>query len=56
LALGFVHRQPFVASTIIGATTLSQLQENIDSLTTPMSEALLADIDLIHRDISNPAP
>ncbi|WP_438951885.1 NADP(H)-dependent aldo-keto reductase [Porticoccus sp.] len=56
LALGFIHRQPFVASTIIGATTLPQLQENIDSLYTPMGEALLADIDLIHRDISNPAP
>ncbi len=32
MALAFVRRQPFVASTLLGATTMTQLQANVESL------------------------
>ena len=32
MALAFVRQQPFVASTLLGATTVEQLKINIDSL------------------------
>jgi aryl-alcohol dehydrogenase-like predicted oxidoreductase len=32
MALAFVNRQPFVSSTLIGATTMDQLRSNIDLL------------------------
>jgi aryl-alcohol dehydrogenase-like predicted oxidoreductase len=36
LALGFVRDQPFTASSIIGATSVDQLKEDIDAfITTP---------------------
>lgn len=41
MALAFVRRQPFVASTLLGATTLEQLQSNFDSLTLHLDETLL---------------
>jgi aryl-alcohol dehydrogenase-like predicted oxidoreductase len=31
MALAFVRRQPFVASTLLGATTMEQLKTNIES-------------------------
>jgi hypothetical protein len=32
LSLAFIEQQPFVTSTIIGATTVEQLKENIDTI------------------------
>lgn len=32
MSLAFITQQPFVLSTIIGATHLEQLEENIDSI------------------------
>ena len=43
-------------STIIGATKLDQLRENITSLDVTLSAEVLAAIDAIHVQISNPAP
>jgi aryl-alcohol dehydrogenase-like predicted oxidoreductase len=56
MALAFVTQQPFVLSTIIGATTLEQLQENIESIHIELSKDLLAKINAIHARIPNPAP
>src|SRR5574343_517659 len=56
LALGFVRSRWFVASTIIGASTLSQLKETLPATLTPLPEALLAEIDAIHLQYTNPAP
>jgi aryl-alcohol dehydrogenase-like predicted oxidoreductase len=44
-----------VTSTI-GATDLTQLEENLDSLTVSLSPAVLAEIDAIHAHFPNPAP
>jgi aryl-alcohol dehydrogenase-like predicted oxidoreductase len=56
LALAFVNTRPFVTSNIIGATTLAQLQENIDSLKITLSAEVLKEIEAIHKKIPNPAP
>ncbi|WP_031404545.1 aldo/keto reductase [Thiomonas sp. FB-Cd] len=56
LALGFVYRHWCVGSTIIGATTLSQLQENIAAWQVSLSPAVQAGIEDIHLAFPNPAP
>ena len=56
LALGFVHSRWFVSSTIIGASSLAQLQETLPATRTPISTELLAEIDAIHLKYTNPAP
>lgn len=56
MALAFVNQQPFVTSNIIGATTLEQLKEDIDSIQLTLSSDVLSEIDTIHRQHSNPCP
>lgn len=56
LSLAFVDSRPFVASTIIGATTLAQLQENIDALATRLDGDVLKAVDALHFRYTNPAP
>jgi len=56
LSLAFVNQRPFVTSNIIGATTLEQLEENINSIETKLCEDTLARINEIHAKIPNPAP
>ncbi|WP_298155085.1 NADP(H)-dependent aldo-keto reductase [Flavobacterium sp.] len=56
LALAFVRAQPFVTSTIIGATSLEQLKENIEAHALNLSPAIFEEIDSIHRQFPNPAP
>ncbi|MBD2299218.1 NADP(H)-dependent aldo-keto reductase [Nostoc sp. FACHB-190] len=56
LALAFVRSRWFVTSTIIGATTLEQLKENIDSANVVLSKEILAELDEINIQHPNPAP
>ncbi|MEZ4797167.1 MAG: NADP(H)-dependent aldo-keto reductase [Flavobacteriaceae bacterium] len=56
MSLAFVNQQPFVLSNIIGATTLEQLEENINSIHVELSNEMLAKINAIHANIPNPAP
>ena len=56
LALAFIEQQPFVTSTIIGATTMEQLKENIDTINVTLSEELLQAIDAVQAKIPDPAP
>ena len=55
LALAFVRSRWFCASTIIGATTLAQLKENIDVEGVELKPEVLAEIDSIHARYPNPA-
>lgn len=55
-ALAFVNQRRFVASNIIGATTLAQLRSNIDSVNVHLSPEIMASIDAIHQRYPNPAP
>jgi len=56
LALGFAYGRWCVGSTIIGATTMAQLHENIAAAQVTLSPELLADIERIHLQFPNPAP
>lgn len=56
LALAFVNRQPFVTSSIIGATTMEQLAANIASVDLELDREALKRIEEIHRSQPNPCP
>ncbi|MDO5978509.1 NADP(H)-dependent aldo-keto reductase [Flavivirga spongiicola] len=55
MSLAFVNQQPFITSTIIGATNLEQLKENIDSIHVELSYEVLEQVDKVHQEIPNPA-
>ncbi|OJX51168.1 MAG: aldo/keto reductase [Flavobacterium sp. 38-13] len=56
MSLAFIRQQQFVTATIIGATNLKQLEENINSRQTVLSEEVLKAIDEIQSIRPNPAP
>ncbi len=56
LAQAFVNSRPFVTSNIIGATTMDQLKENIESINIDLNEEVLEKINTIHNNNPNPAP
>ena len=56
MALAFVNQQDFVTSTIIGATTMEQLRENIAAFETVLAPEIILEIDKIQELIPNPAP
>ncbi|CAA0161773.1 NADP(H)-dependent aldo-keto reductase [Tenacibaculum maritimum] len=56
LALAYINQLPFVTSNIIGATKMSQLKENINSIHMELSSEILNEIEAIHALIPNPAP
>jgi aryl-alcohol dehydrogenase-like predicted oxidoreductase len=45
-----------VTSTIIGATSMAQLQENIAAWNTALSPEISQEIDKLHLAMTNPAP
>tara|TARA_B100000579_G_scaffold24852_1_gene17495 strand:+ start:303 stop:1361 length:1059 start_codon:yes stop_codon:yes gene_type:complete len=53
-ANAFVNNRPFVTSNIIGATTMDQLKENIDSIEITLSKEILREIEEIHLSDPNP--
>ena len=54
LALAWCYTRWFVASTIIGATNLMQLKENIDAAEITLSDEIVAAVNQIHAEITNP--
>ena len=56
LALAFVHGRWCVGSSIIGATSLAQLQEDLAASALSLSPDVLQAIETIHLDYPNPAP
>jgi len=56
LSLAFVNKQPFVTSNIIGATTMKQLKEDIESINIELSSEIIDEINLVHKNNPNPAP
>ena len=55
MALAFCYTKWQVASTIIGVTSLAQLDQNIDAYGTTLSPDVLAEIDKIRWEIRDPA-
>jgi aryl-alcohol dehydrogenase-like predicted oxidoreductase len=56
MALAWVTSQPFVTSTIIGATTMAQLETNLASIDLELSDEVTASIEAIHTRQPNPGP
>jgi aryl-alcohol dehydrogenase-like predicted oxidoreductase len=56
MSLAYVTSRSFVTSNIIGATTLKQLKENIDTHSLTLSAEIIADIEVIHTAQPNPSP
>ncbi|MFP1740657.1 NADP(H)-dependent aldo-keto reductase [Lonsdalea quercina] len=56
MALAFVRQQPFVASTLLGATSVEQLRINLESLTVTLDEDVLSELEAIHQRFTFPAP
>ena len=56
MALAFVQSRPFIASTIIGATTMAQLDSNIGSAEVVLGRAVLKSIEEIHSRFTIPCP
>ena len=55
MALAWCYTKWQVASTIIGVTTLAQLDEDLDAWGTQLSPELLAEIDAIRWELRDPA-
>lgn len=56
MSLAFINQQSFVTSNIIGATSISQLKENIGSIDVSLSAEVIKDINEVHVQFPNPAP
>ena len=56
MALAFVNSRFFVTSNIIGATSMEQLKENINSVHISLSDEIIKDINGVHELIPDPAP
>ena len=56
LALAFVSSRPFVTASIIGATTMAQLESNLNSSELILSTDILEAIETVHTQHPNPAP
>lgn len=55
MALAWCYSRWFVNSTIVGATTVAQLKENIDAWNVSLDPACMTAIQAIHQDLQNPA-
>jgi len=55
LALAFCYRSWRVASTIIGVTSVAQLDEAVDAWDVALSPELLAAVDRIRAELRDPA-
>ena len=55
LALAFVYSRPFVTSTIIGATSLQQLEDNVHALNVPISPEVHRLIEGVYRRFVDPS-
>lgn len=56
LSLAFVNTRPFVTANIIGATTMDQLKENIESINVDITPELYEGIQAIHKQHPIPSP
>jgi len=56
LAQAFVNSRPFVTSNIIGATTMDQLKENVESIDIEFTDEMMDKVNEIHNNNPNPSP
>ena len=56
MSINFVTQQEFVTSNIIGATSIKQLEENLDSINCTLSKNVLNSIEATHKIYTYPCP
>ena len=56
MALAFIRQQFFVTSTIIGATSLEQLKENIQTQKVTLTQIVIDEINQVQELYRNPSP
>lgn len=56
MALAYLHSRPFISSTIIGATTMTQLRRNLNSIDLTLNDEVIAGIEAVHQRYPNPCP
>ena len=56
MSLAFINSRPFLTSNIIGATTMEQLKEDIDSINVELDKEIIDQINSVHKNNPNPAP
>ncbi len=56
MALAWVTGRPFTTASIVGATTLQQLETDLGSAELRLTDEVVAEIETIHRRRPNPAP
>jgi aryl-alcohol dehydrogenase-like predicted oxidoreductase len=56
MALAYARTRWFMGSVILGATSLQQLNENLDSAEMVLSANVLEQIEAVHRTYPSPAP
>lgn len=56
LALAFINQQTLTTANIIGATSLEQLKENIESVNIKLDESIIESINAIHSRYTIPCP
>jgi aryl-alcohol dehydrogenase-like predicted oxidoreductase len=56
MALAYARTRWFTSSVILGATSIEQLQQNLDSAEVTLSAEVLEKIEAVHKLYPNPAP
>lgn len=56
MALAFIRQQFFTTSTIIGATSLKQLEENIQTTQITLTQSIIDAINEVQELYPNPSP
>ncbi|MBB3142714.1 NADP(H)-dependent aldo-keto reductase [Halomonas organivorans] len=56
MALAYVNSRSFLTSNIIGATSMAQLESNLESESLRLDEDVLAAIEAVHQRYPNPCP
>ena len=56
MAIAFVNQQPFVASNLIGATTMDQLKTNIGAINVTLTPEINTKLDDVHQRYGNCSP
>ncbi|MES1943198.1 aldo/keto reductase [Salinisphaera sp. PC39] len=56
MALAYVNSRSFLASNLVGATTMDQLRSDIASIDIDLDDEILAEIEGIHESHPNPCP
>ncbi|NBB83413.1 MAG: aldo/keto reductase, partial [Alphaproteobacteria bacterium] len=56
MAVAFTLAQPFLTSSLVGATSMDQLDNALAAADLTLDDAVLAELEAVHVDQHNPCP